>query len=222
MPDIFTAKEKELQKKEMPQREPQKETERALLLGHTHNPLAAFSYYPDPNKTAFETQDREEKVVLLLRKHPITNIGWILIATFMLLGPVVLNSFPLLAFLPANFQFIAILAWYLVTTAFILENFLSWFFNVYIITDERVVDVDFYNLIYKQVSDAKIDKIQDVTYNMGGAIRTIFNYGNVLIQTAAEVNEFEFGAVPRPDKVAKVLQELMIEEEQEKIEGRVR
>ncbi len=201
---------------------PKTEADRESLDGHTHNPLAAFSYYPDPEKTNFETQDSEEKVILLLRKHPITNLGWILIAVLMLFGPIVLNSFPLLSFLPANFQFIAILSWYLITTAFILENFLSWFFNVYIVTDERVVDVDFYNLIYKQVSDAKLDKIQDVTYNMGGAIRTVFNYGNVLIQTAAEVNQFEFEAVPRPDRIAKVLQELMIEEEQEKIEGRVR
>jgi hypothetical protein len=57
---------------------------------------------------------------------------------------------------------------------------------------------------------------------MGGAIRTIFNYGDVLVQTAGEVPNFDFLAVPNPDKVVKVLQELRIEEEIEKIEGRVR
>jgi membrane protein YdbS with pleckstrin-like domain len=57
---------------------------------------------------------------------------------------------------------------------------------------------------------------------MGGVIRTIFNYGDVLIQTASEVPRIEFQAVSRPDKVAKILRELRVEEEQEKIEGRVR
>ena len=52
-------------------------------------------------------------------------------------------------------------------------------FNVYIVTDERIIDIDFYNLIYKEVSDANIDKIQDVTYKMGGVVRTLFNYGDV-------------------------------------------
>ena len=50
----------------------------------------------------------------------------------------------------------------------------------------------------------------------------MFNYGDVLIQTAAEIPEVEFEAVPMPDLVAKVLRELRIEEEVEKLEGRVR
>ena len=138
------------------------------------------------------------------------------------MAPSILSVFPILDFLPANFQLVSVLGWYLITTAFVLESFLTWFFNVYLVTDERIIDIDFYNLIYKEVSDANIDKIQDVTYKMGGVVRTLFNYGDVLIQTASEVPNFEFLAVPMPDKVARVLQDLRIEEEQEKLEGRVR
>lgn len=188
--------------------------------GHTHSPLASYSFMPE--KVDFEIRDNEEKTVLLLRKHPITNIPWILLFLLMFFAPIVLANFPILEFLPDNFRFVAILGWYLITVAYALESFLSWFFNVYIITDERIVDIDFHNLIYKEISDANIDRIQDVTYKMGGVIRTIFNYGDVFIQTAAEVPSFEFLAVPRPSEVARVLQNLRIEEEQEKIEGRVR
>lgn len=188
--------------------------------GHTHNPLSAFIMHPE--NLRFEGQDGEEKIILLLRKHPITNVPWIVGATLMILAPLLLRSFPLLDFLPPNFQTVSILIWYLITAAFILEEFLSWFFNVYIVTDERIIDVDFLNLIYKEVSDTNIDKIQDVTLRVGSFIRTIFNYGDVIIQTAAEIPQFEFLAVPNPTRVVKVLQELRVEEEQEKIEGRVR
>lgn len=213
MPEIYISKE-------------QKPTEHRPLTtehrlpGHTHNPLAAFSAYPD--KAHFETQEREEKIVLLLRRHPITNIPWIVAAALMLIAPGILGYLPILSFLPTRFQLVGILIWYLVTAAFILEQFLTWFFNVYIVTDERVVDVDFLNLIYKEVSDAKIDRIQDVTYKMGGFVRTIFNYGDVFIQTAAEVPNFEFSAVPNPAQISRILQELRSEEEQEALEGRVR
>jgi len=44
----------------------------------------------------------------------------------------------------------------------------------------------------------------------------------VVIQTAAAIPLITFEAVPKPDKVAKTLRELRVEEEQEKIEGRVR
>ena len=207
MPDIFI-------------NPPPSPKEKHRASGHSHNPLTAYCYLPD--KVNFETRESEEKVVLLLRQHPITLVPKALMAVLMILAPSILSVFPILSFLPANFQLIVVLGWYLITTALILESFLTWFYNVYLVTDERIVDIDFYNLIYKEVSDANIDKIQDVTYKMGGVVRTVFNYGDILIQTASEVPNFEFLAVPRPDKVATVLQDLRIEEEQEKLEGRLR
>ena len=145
-----------------------------------------------------------------------------MIAVGLALAPNLLSFFPLLEFLPLRFQIVALVFWYLIVTAYVLESFLTWFFNVYIVTDERVIDIDFHNLIYREVTDAKLDKIQDVTYTMGGVPRTIFNYGDVLIQTAGTVPSIEFEAVPNPAEVAKILQELRTEEEQEQLEGRAR
>ena len=208
MPDVFVSskKEKKALYKDLPMQE--------------RYPLASFLMVP--YGINFETRESEEKVILFLRKHFITNIPWIFTGFIMLLTPTVVMSLSILESVPFNFRFIFIMIWYLITTAYILESFLTWFFNVYIVTDERIVDIDFYNLIYKEVSDANIDKIQDVTYKMGGVIRTLFNYGDVMIQTASEIPNFDFLAVPYPDKVAKVLQDLRTEEQQEAIEGRVR
>lgn len=233
MADIYISdikKEKASNKKRKKKREPtedkrkpsqkKKVSERTLdLLKGDRLPGA---YYEKPKGIDFETKHPEEEVLLVLRKHPVTNVGWILVAIAMIFAPVILSVFPLLSFLPGNFQFIAILGWYLITSAFVLQNFLTWFFNVDVVTDERVIDIEFYNLIYKQVSDAKTDRIQDVTYKMGGALRNIFNYGDVLVQTAGEVPNFEFLGIPNPEKVVKILQEQRIEEEKEKLEGRVR
>jgi len=184
------------------------------------HPLSSFCYYPA--NANFINQEEEEKIILLLRKHPITNVSWIITAFLMILVPPFFSFFDFFSALPTDFQLVITLTWYLITSAFIIEKFLNWFFNVNIITDERIIDVDFYSLIYREISDANIDQIQDVTVEVGGAIRTFLNYGDVLIQTAAEIPKIKFEAVPRPDEVAKVLRELRVEEEQEKIEGRVR
>lgn len=183
------------------------------------NPISAFALLP--KGVNFETKNKGEKVVLLLRRHPLTNLRWVFLGLLMVLAPLVLGSFPILDFLPSNFKFISVLGWYMISVAFIFENFLSWFFNVNIVTDERIIDIDFVNLIYKEISDADIDKIQDVTVKVGGVVQTIFNYGDVYIQTASERPRFEFLSVPKPEEVAKILQELRIEEKQEEIEGRV-
>lgn len=190
------------------------------LPSQVHNPFSSIMFCPE--NLRFETLDNDEKVVLFLRKHFITNLGWILMSIIMFLVPNVVSNLSLFDETPLNFKIVFALIWYLISTAYVLENFLTWLFNVYIVTDERIIDIDFYNLIYKEVSDANIDKIQDVTYKMGGVIRALFNYGDVLVQTASEVPNFEFLAVPRPDHVVKVLQDLRIEEQVEAIEGRVR
>lgn len=185
----------------------------------TKNPLSSYMVKP---KLEFETQDREEKIVLLLRRHPLSNLRWVMLSCFLALVPVFWSLVPVFDFFPVRFQIIFYVLWYLLVTAYVLEHLLSWYYNVHIITDERIVDVDFYSLLYKEVSDSKIENIQDVTFVMGGALRAMFNYGTVYIQTAGEKREFDFDDVPRPDRVAKVINELLLEEEQEKIEGRVR
>lgn len=226
MPDIFISEKpkkkkdkKSSHKKGVSKKKKEKKKKRRFI-GNSQNPFFAFSYHPE--KMEFETKESEEDVLLVLRRHPITNAGWMIITVLMIFAPIVLSFFPLLSFLPAAFQFIAVLGWYLVTTAFVLQNFLTWFYNVDIVTDERIVDIAFYNILYKQVSDAKIDRIQDITYTMSGAARSIFNFGDVFIQTAGEQPNFEFLAVPDPKKVVEVLQEERLEEEREKLEGRVR
>lgn len=182
--------------------------------------LSAFCYYP--SHVRFVGADHQEKIVLLLRKHPVTNLRWLLTVALMLMVPMAASFLTVFTDLAAEYQVVALLSWYLITLAFSVEQFLTWFFNVNILTDERVFDVDFVNLLYREISEANIDQIQDVTVQMGGVMRATFNYGDVVIQTAGEIPQIEFKAVPQPDRVAKILRELRVEEEQEKLEGRVR
>ncbi len=228
MPDVFVSDQKDLPAKEkdledstplkiLHSNHPSAEIHKDKF--HTHSPLSSYFYFPDSVK--FIAKDSKEKIVLLLRRHPITNVPWIIVSLLMFAAPMVLSTFPLLSFMPDRFQFVSILIWYMVTIAFTFESFLNWFFSVYIITDERLFDVDFINLIYREISEANLEQIQEVTTKMGGVIRTVFDYGGVHIQTASDKPNIEFEAVPHPDQVAKIIRELRVEEEQEKIEGRV-
>lgn len=167
----------------------------------------------NPASQLFESQAQDEKVILLLRAHIITNLPWIVAAFILALLPLVLINFNFLAFVEIefNFPFSAafglVLLWYFFVFAFVFQQFLSWYFNVYIVTSERVVDFDFYQLFYKRVSSAELDKVEDVTISTGGIPQLIFNYGNVFIQTAAEVVEFEFIRVPHPAIVQKAIEQ---------------
>jgi hypothetical protein len=182
------------------------------IAGHTTNSFSSFLV--NPKQFSFAEKNDNEKILLALRPHWFTNVGWILITILMLVAPTYLKYVPLLNGFTPNYQIIAVLSWYMVTFAYSFEKFLSWYFNIFLVTTERVVDIDFNNLLDKKFSEADIDNIQDVTSRVSGVSQTIFNYGTVLIQTAAEVNQIIFEKVSNPDKVIKVLQELRQKEDE--------
>ena len=190
------------------------------ILGHTKTPFS--STLVKPKVFTFIERDDDEDILVVLRRHWITNVPWILISFAMLFVPSLISFVPLFDNLPLSYQFAALFFWYLVTFAYALEQFYSWYFNVYIITEERVIDIDFNNLLNKKFTEAKLTMIQDVTSSVRGVSQTIFNYGDVLIQTASEIPEIVFNRVPNPEKIIKVLGQLRIEEEQEALDGRVK
>ncbi|MEO8581481.1 MAG: hypothetical protein ABI425_02760 [Patescibacteria group bacterium] len=235
MPDVYVAPKKPVAKTEV-QPESEAETPRRSRRGELRditefsqvlrdtprctNPYVAFS--PRPLQVSFESQAEEERIVLFVRRHFATQIWWILVAIILALLPIILSFVPLLDFFPERFHLVFLAGWYTFIFGFALESFLLWFFNVNILTDERVVDIDFYSMLYKKLSTAQIDRIEDVTSTTGGFLGSLLDYGTVDIQTAANSRELSFEQVPNPEKIVQILNELIMEEEREQLEGRIR
>jgi len=207
MPDIFVSKNLKPQAVLSRQHRVMKALRQTKLparfTNKTTNRLTALAPFPDG--VSFETQGFDEPIVLLLRPHPLTNIGWIILAILLILGPIVLPLMPLLNLLPLRFGMALNMLWYLLTLSFVFEKFLGWFFNIFIVTDERVVDVDFYSFTYKEVSEAALGKIEDISYTTGGLFGSILDFGTVSIQTAGQKPNIEFENVPYPAQVVAVL-----------------
>ncbi len=187
---------------------------------HTMRALTAFALAP--KGVRFETQEEEETVELFLRQHPIVNIPWIVVSVVLLISPIVL--FPLLLYaipssfvIPTGYLIVVSAFWYVATFGYILANFLFWFFNIYILTNERIVDIYFYYLLYKRFSEAELVKIQDISFTEGGLLATTFDYGNVEIETAGERPKLVFEKVPHPEKIVETIRSLTQGEKGESI-----
>jgi hypothetical protein len=200
MPDLFVSPGKPIEK-DSPI------SQKTVPEGKHNGLFSSFNLYP--KNISFETEHEREEIVLMLRQHPIVNLKWIFITLLLLTGPTFLGMFGIFSLLPTGFPLVISMAWYLVTSAYAIEGFLNWYFNVFFITTDGIIDVDFFNLVDKRVSQADLEMVQDVTYSTNGVLGTMLNYGNVQVQTAAEVTEFRFELVPNPEKVARVLEDLM-------------
>ena len=82
-------------------------------------------------------------------------------------------------------------------------------YNVALITDRRVIDVDFSNLVYKDVATTKLTWSRMSATPKSGSVRTFFDYGDILIQTAGSLDNFNFESAPDPEEVVHIVEELI-------------
>jgi len=171
------------------------------------------TYLMHPQDIRFETQGEDENVILFLRQHIIVLIPQIILGLVFFFIPVLV--FPFLfrfvegaAAIPGRYVMIMTIFWYEALFGYLLASFIHWYFNIFIVTNYRVIDIDFLYLLYKKFAEAKIEKIQDISFRTGGIVATMFNYGDVFIQTASEVPNFVFEKVPRPSDVVHVVSDL--------------
>jgi hypothetical protein len=184
-----------------------------IRIPHPHmGPFTSFARHPDGVR--FETQEEQETVILFLRQHIVVNIPWIFIAIVMAIAPTIV--FPVLFTvlhvslpIPGTYIFIGTIFWYVATFGFILAEFLGWLINIYIVTNERIVDIDFYYLLYKKFCEAEIVKIQDISYRSKGIFAALFNFGDVTIETAGEAPNLTFESVPHPEQVVETIRNIL-------------
>jgi uncharacterized membrane protein YdbT with pleckstrin-like domain len=89
--------------------------------------------------------------------------------------------------------------------------FLIWvdyYFDVWIVTDNRIVNIDQKGLFSREVSELELDKIQDITTDVKGVIPTFLNFGDLQVQTAAEEERFLFHNIPDPYDVKNIIMNL--------------
>jgi uncharacterized membrane protein YdbT with pleckstrin-like domain len=161
-----------------------------------------------------------EKVIFLLRRHWIIFIGTTLF--YVLLGLIPLGFYffflynypePLSQFLTNNKLFpiiiIAVSIYYLSIWLFYLTSFVNYYLDLWVVTNDRAMNIVQNGLFSRTVSELDLYKIQDATSEVKGFFPTIFNYGDVYVQTAGKVGRFVFEQVPNPNEVREKIIELM-------------
>ena len=152
----------------------------------------------------------------VLRRHPITFVPSILLFLLLLTVPSVVgflletadpdimtnNNSRALVVLGASFYYLAIFA-------FIYARFIDYYLDLWVITNDRIVDVNQEGLFARTIAELDLYKVQDVTSNIKGFFHTFLNFGDLHIQTAGERSRFHFKNVRDPHALRKEIQELV-------------
>jgi uncharacterized membrane protein YdbT with pleckstrin-like domain len=88
---------------------------------------------------------------------------------------------------------------------FFFFMFIDYYLDVWIITNERIINIEQEGFFFRMISEERLFRIQDVTSEVKGVVPTMFGYGDVYIQTAGEKSRFNFEQVPNPDGIRDII-----------------
>lgn len=167
-------------------------------------------------RSAFPGQSEDEPVFIFLRRH------WIAFASFFI-GIMIMIAISLGLFIAtvaviknsagysASFYNWMILLAGTFASFTILFASVAWFdfyFDIHIVTDRRIVDVNQNRLFSRMISELTLEDVEDVSVEFIGALSTFFNYGDINIQTAGTRNNFIFHNIANPREVGSIIVDL--------------
>jgi hypothetical protein len=175
------------------------------------------SFKSFPKEMNFHGKEQDEEVILVIRSHWIVYVPQVFLAILVLALPWILGAISSDIFKSTAIFFSLLITSLLISGSILISTLLKWYYNVDMITDQRVVDLDFPNIMAHTMSEAQLEHIEDVTQKQFGLLGSIFDVGTVYVQTAGSNQNIEFTNIPRPRDVQEILSDLLESKEQGEI-----
>lgn len=160
-----------------------------------------------------------EKVKYVVRRHIFTFIPQILLFTILGIMPfgiyvMIKSMFPTLLSTEQMYAVGVLLGsiYYLCILLFFFTSFVDFYLDVWIVTNDRIIDIEQFGLFSRTISELELFRIQDVTTEVHGMFATIFKYGDVMVQTASTNINIKFHNIPDPNIIRQNLLELAHED----------
>lgn len=156
-------------------------------------------------KKYFEDQYDDEEVKLVFRKHPIVmRKGLVIASVALLLGVIPAAVRPELGF---GFFFGGLGVGFLLAFLIMFGYWIGWHFSVFIVTDQRFIQVAQKGLFHRSVVDIALNQITMINYEIAGFQETLLGFGTIVVQTY--VGDLTIKDVHHPAKIQKELSKLL-------------
>ena len=146
-----------------------------------------------------------ENVVRLTRRHILTLAPPLLLALVLIVLPFFL-LFPLFDLGVIGVVMFAAAVLFGIGVAY--RGVMLWDADVLILTTHRLVDVDQKGLFTRNVTEAQLANIQDVSWSKKGFWQTVLGMGSVQVQTAGSANKIEAIHIAEPQRLAEFLNDM--------------
>jgi hypothetical protein len=151
----------------------------------------------------FEDQFDDEEVLFVFRKHPIVMRKGLIFGMLAIL----LGTIPALITLEYSTYFIGLGAGLVLGCLVFLPSWIAWHFSVFIVTDQRLIQITQKGLFHRSVIDMGLSQIQMVNYQVSGLQETLLGFGTIMMQTF--VGDLVIHDIHHPAAIQKKLLEVL-------------
>jgi hypothetical protein len=151
----------------------------------------------------FEDQFDDEEVLFVFRKHPIVmRRGLIYAGVAVLLGTI-----PSLFKPEYSVYLLGLLCGLVLGFLVLLPSWIEWHFSVFIVTDQRLIQITQKGLFHRSVIDMGLAQIQMVNYEVSGIQETLLGFGTIMMQTF--VGDLVIHDISHPAAIQKQLLQVL-------------
>jgi hypothetical protein len=150
-------------------------------------------------KKYFEDQMDNEELLYVFKKHPVVMRKGLVFSMFAIL----LGVIPSLVKPEYSYLFGGLGAGFILAGIVFLPSWITWNYSVYIVTDQRFIQITQKGFWNKSVVDIGLNQIQMVNYQVSGLEETMLGFGTITIQTF--VGDLVIHDVHHPAKTQKKL-----------------
>ena len=150
---------------------------------------------------SFRGQRPDESVVLVTKQHI-----WLLMPILLawaFIGAIITAS--LLIFGASKVTSITLAVLIFIGLIYTFYSWFTWNNSQYIVTNQRVIKIDQVGLFNRMISEAEIHRIQEISTEIKGPLRTMLNFGTVRIKTASDDSKLDLGDVTDPYDVQQAI-----------------
>lgn len=151
----------------------------------------------------FEDQFDDEEVLFVFRKHPIVMRRGLIFGMLALL----LGTVPSLFILTIQSYLLGLLGGLVVGFFVFLPSWIAWHFSVFVVTDQRLIQITQKGLFHRSVIDMGLSQIQMVNYQIAGLQETLLGFGTIMMQTF--VGDLVIHDIHHPAEIQKKLLEVL-------------
>src|SRR5665213_4077101 len=153
----------------------------------------------------FADQMDGEEVLYVFRKHPIVmRKGLVIGMLLILLSTIPVAIKPTLGF---GWFFGGIGIGKVEALFFFAPSWISWYYSIFILTDQRLIQITQKGLFNKAVVDMQLSQIQMVNYQVAGLQETMLGFGTLVMQTY--MGDLVIHDVHHPAKTQKKILEVL-------------